>query len=404
MYDWDIRSVVLSIAALQAIVISTLLLIRNYKTPRCSDKLLAFFLLAISVTMSEHIAGWLGLYEGQWLTFFPFGETFLFAPLAYLYVKSITNSTYQWSSKEWLHFIPAMIYFTFHIVVWSYPVDKKLSILNQLNVYHWLDIQGYVNAIFFTGYLYTTIRHFRAYLRWLPNEYSSIGKLQLDWVRNFIILLALYYLVFIGFSIAGLLNWYDYNIDFWQYFMLALIIYYASITGYAYIQKYDIAFDLQKAGAQTTQVPMLADLTGASISIETVAKSEMLSLATDSKNKLSAADLKSLEALKIPLLEHLVHNKPYLDPDLSLSQLANQLEMPAYIITQVINMVLGKNFNDLINGFRVDAVIAKLKNGEHKTQTLTAIAYDCGFNSKATFNRAFKKATNTSPKAFIETL
>jgi AraC-like DNA-binding protein len=68
----------------------------------------------------------------------------------------------------------------------------------------------------------------------------------------------------------------------------------------------------------------------------------------------------------------------------------------------VINQGFRLNFNDLINQYRIEAVKQKLKAGEQKTQTLLGIAYDCGFNSKATFNRAFKKATGQSPKEWLE--
>ena len=65
-------------------------------------------------------------------------------------------------------------------------------------------------------------------------------------------------------------------------------------------------------------------------------------------------------------------------------------------------MIRRSNFNDFINYYRVLAVQEKLKGGEHKRQTLLGIAYDAGFNSKATFNRAFKKVTGLSPKEWLE--
>jgi AraC-like DNA-binding protein len=68
----------------------------------------------------------------------------------------------------------------------------------------------------------------------------------------------------------------------------------------------------------------------------------------------------------------------------------------------VINQGFQLNFNDFINQYRIEAVKDKLKAGEQKTQTLLGIAYDCGFNSKATFNRAFKKVTGLSPKQWLE--
>jgi len=62
------------------------------------------------------------------------------------------------------------------------------------------------------------------------------------------------------------------------------------------------------------------------------------------------------------------------------------------------------NFNDCINKYRIEAIKNSFINGEHKKSTLLGIAFDCGFNSKATFNRAFKKNTGKTPKEFIETL
>jgi AraC-like DNA-binding protein len=68
----------------------------------------------------------------------------------------------------------------------------------------------------------------------------------------------------------------------------------------------------------------------------------------------------------------------------------------------MINQGFQQNFNDFINNYRIEAVKQKLQLGEQKTQTLLGIAYDCGFNSKATFNRAFKKVTGVSPKEWLQ--
>ena len=60
------------------------------------------------------------------------------------------------------------------------------------------------------------------------------------------------------------------------------------------------------------------------------------------------------------------------------------------------------NFNDFVNKYRVEEVKKAFDNGDHKKSTLLGIAFDCGFNSKATFNRAFKKNTGLSPKDYLE--
>ena len=105
---------------------------------------------------------------------------------------------------------------------------------------------------------------------------------------------------------------------------------------------------------------------------------------------------------KPKILSLLQNEKVYEDPELSLTQMAKQLKTNPSILSKTINQGFQLNFNDFINNYRIDAVKEKLKAGEQKTQTLLGIAYDCGFNSKATFNRAFKKVTGTSPKEWME--
>jgi len=74
----------------------------------------------------------------------------------------------------------------------------------------------------------------------------------------------------------------------------------------------------------------------------------------------------------------------------------------ATVLSYVINKGFAKNFNDLINEYRIEEVKSKLAAADDST--LLAVAFDAGFNSKATFNRAFKKFTGLSPKEFQESL
>lgn len=60
------------------------------------------------------------------------------------------------------------------------------------------------------------------------------------------------------------------------------------------------------------------------------------------------------------------------------------------------------NFNDFVNHHRIKALLQKIEKGEHSVQTLLSLAYECGFNSKSTFNRAFKRATSLNPREYIE--
>ncbi len=81
--------------------------------------------------------------------------------------------------------------------------------------------------------------------------------------------------------------------------------------------------------------------------------------------------------------------------------MAKEANMTRAQLSQVINSGFHKNFNDFINSFRVNAFKEKLNEGKHEQLSLLGIAFDCGFNSKATFNRVFKKITHTSPSEFL---
>lgn len=92
------------------------------------------------------------------------------------------------------------------------------------------------------------------------------------------------------------------------------------------------------------------------------------------------------------------------NPALTLTDLAKILDTNVSVISKAINQGFKMNFNDCINNYRVEAVKSQLYKGEHKKSTLLGIAFDSGFNSKATFNRAFKKNTGKTPKEYIEIL
>lgn len=117
-------------------------------------------------------------------------------------------------------------------------------------------------------------------------------------------------------------------------------------------------------------------------------------------NKRETEDLLNWKAR----IEKLMEEGAYLDPALSLNSMAEQLGTNSSVLSQVINQGFEVNFNDFVNTYRVEAVRRALEKGEHQTHTLPGIAQNCGFSSKATFNRAFKKHVQLSPSAYIRQL
>ena len=102
------------------------------------------------------------------------------------------------------------------------------------------------------------------------------------------------------------------------------------------------------------------------------------------------------------LLNFINEKKPYLDPDLSLRSLAEKIDIHPNQLSWLLNESMGKNFNEFINHYRVEAFKLLSKDPSNKHLTLISLAYESGFNSKTVFNNYFKKETRLMPKEFLK--
>lgn len=94
--------------------------------------------------------------------------------------------------------------------------------------------------------------------------------------------------------------------------------------------------------------------------------------------------------------------KLYLNPDLSLKELASYLELPANYVSQLLNQGFNKNFSEYVNTFRIKEFKERVVLEENKGLTIMAIAYDSGFNSKTVFNTFFKKTEGITPNTYLK--
>ena len=90
------------------------------------------------------------------------------------------------------------------------------------------------------------------------------------------------------------------------------------------------------------------------------------------------------------------------NPDLTIADLSEILGVKQHVLSRMLNESYGKNFRDYINTYRVEAFIELAEAGELEKFTFLALAHEVGFNSKSTFNLAFKKCTNQSPREFFK--
>ncbi|WP_375325510.1 helix-turn-helix domain-containing protein [Flagellimonas sp. GZD32] len=102
-------------------------------------------------------------------------------------------------------------------------------------------------------------------------------------------------------------------------------------------------------------------------------------------------------------LENLMQNKKlYLDHEIRLNHIADLLDISRHHASQVINENFGLSFYDFINSYRINDAKIKLSNGfENSSESISDIAYQCGFNNRVSFYKAFKKVTGTTPTEFM---
>lgn len=100
--------------------------------------------------------------------------------------------------------------------------------------------------------------------------------------------------------------------------------------------------------------------------------------------------------------KYMVIEKPYLDRELTIYNLAEQLKISRHILSEVINEHMGMNFYNLVNEYRINEVKLRMKREDMKHLTILAIAYDSGFNSKSSFNTIFKEKTGHTPSEYLD--
>jgi AraC-like DNA-binding protein len=108
-------------------------------------------------------------------------------------------------------------------------------------------------------------------------------------------------------------------------------------------------------------------------------------------------------ALLAKLGELMEREKPFLEPDLTLQDLAGRLAVTPHQLSQILNDGLRQSFYDFVNGYRVRESQHRLAAAPQSGKTVLEVLYETGFNSKSTFNSVFKKHTGMTPTEFRNT-
>lgn len=108
-----------------------------------------------------------------------------------------------------------------------------------------------------------------------------------------------------------------------------------------------------------------------------------------------------IKVYQLALSDAMDTNRIYLNPDLSLRSLSEQIKLHPNKLSWLLNEVVGMNFNEFVNKYRLEAFLYLARQPDMSHLTILGLAYECGFNSKSVFNEFFKRTTGQTPSAWL---
>ncbi|WP_341225871.1 helix-turn-helix domain-containing protein [uncultured Arcticibacterium sp.] len=316
---------------------------------------------------------------------------FLYGPIFYFYLRKLLFNIESLPSKWYLHFIPFLIQLIIYLPFLLQP-DKTLldRIMNQESSLVILFL-----AIGFAGFLWNTYywNLFRKTIKNYQEQFQS--NFSYDQNLNYLTTILIIQFVcltiwFAFFVVFGLSRFFNYEtVDLQENFIDLIWLSFSMIT---YILGYFAIHQPETFKATPENISIFDDILESTPHKKTV-------------NKLPKKDQTQTEAI-LPVIEafekNIEENKPFLNPKLTLSELAAQINIQPHVLSKTINEHYGKNFFELINGYRINEFKNLVKQEKFSHYTLLALAYEVGFNSKTAFNRSFKKITKQTPKEYFE--
>ncbi len=355
MINATISHIIATVTVILLLLFSLYLL--SIRKKKLTHNLLAIFFLANSLYLIDYLLNPIQqVFEVtlSWFKDIGFSFAFLFGPLIFLFVRSIIKKKLELRLNMIWHIIPFLFFFTAY------------SLSNNLFCEY-----GYL-VLFIQLFTYYTIalKDIITYRTNVKAFFSDFGGESLIWII---------YALF-AFIITSL-------IDFASAILAFLHL--DNATTRANLNFFSVLFNFAYIVYIFYKLLNLPErLIGYSeqLIIEKYSNSK---LTKEEKNKI----LKKIE-------NYFAREKPYLSPDLTINHLSTELDISMRDISQVLNQFCGKNFYDFVNSYRINEAKKLLLEEENKKETILEILYKSGFNTKSSFNTAFKRYTGLTPTQY----
>ena len=372
---------IFTIGIFLSVFLSVLLLIKRNKT--LSDNILAVLLICLGIHLFSYYLNHLGYWEKYpHLVGITHPFPLLYAPLLYVSVVFSLRTDQHFRWKDLVHFTPFIVtYLCMFPFFFGYSAEQKMvtDSENFDSSYQYFFVASFVIFII-SDVVYSVLayRKIADYQKFINENFAYEDEISLQWLRFLILgFMAIFLLVGIAFVLQfGLEIDFGIKTDFVLYILVVLFIFSIGFLGIRY----------------------------QGIFTEKAALSQNIVEAKPSEYKKSGLKTPEAELLHSQMLLLMDEKKPFLEPKLTLGQLAELLGTSTNNLSQVINQYEEKNFYDFINGYRVKEFIRQASSSKNKNLNLLGIALDSGFNSKSSFNQVFKKITGETPSNYLKSV
>lgn len=346
-----------------SLVVFFIFLLLSKKEKQFHDTLLLFWFTIVLI----NLVGFYLEQRKQYLFLLEISSAvvFLHGPVLWFYAHSVASEKYKLSNREFAHFIPFAVNI---IVVFPWVVQSEFAPFSVLL----RSIITMLKILSMIAYMGFTYRFLVSVTDRLKLEFSSLKQKNVTWIK---LIAGGYLLIAVLGTISQVLNvvgsgFFINNEDLLVNLVGSFFVIIAGYFGF----KQPIIF--LASGDQSEN---------------------------DEKIKYSKSKLPSelTQAYWQKINELMKNQMPFLNPDLSLNSLAQQVDISPNHLSQVINQN-NLTFYDFINEARIKWVLNRFKQSDHQRQTIESIAMESGFASKASFNRYFKKKVGTTPSNYLK--
>ena len=298
------------------------------------------------------------------------GFILLYGPMFYLYAQGVMFRDFRLSGRHLLHLIPYLLLTASLLAFKDLVPDTPEEIIQNELPWQFYSVNALMYALFFV-YLGLTYRSLWEYRNIIKNNYSQIDQINLDWLSFSLNTFGLLTVISLIHNFIALTE----NVYVFMVTLVLLLIF--------------IFYFVNRVILKALRQPEIF----AGISQNETAKYLGSNLTPG-----------QIEDYRKQLLDLLRTEKSFLNPQVSLADLSEKLSVSTKHLSQVINQSFNKSFFDFINTYRIQEVKHILKETSDDKLTVLEAMYEAGFNSKSSFNTAFKKETGQTPTEYRKTI